>query len=54
VTAVRSGLAPGEVAVEVREERAPDVPFAVLLLAQVRLGEVVAAVENAPARKVLF
>jgi hypothetical protein len=54
MAAVLAGLAAREVALEVREEGARDVAFAVLALAQLGLGEVVAAVENAPARKVLF
>jgi hypothetical protein len=47
MAAVLSGLAPGEVALEVREQRTGDVAFAILLLA-----EVVAAVEYPPLLKV--
>ena len=38
----------GEVAIEMCEERAGNVRLAVLLLAQVGLREVVAAIEDAP------
>src|SRR5204862_3736843 len=49
MAAVASGLRRRQVAVEAREERAGDVPFAVLLLAELWLRQVVAAVEHPPA-----
>ena len=37
-----------EIAIQMREQRSGDVPLAVLLLAEVRIAQVVAAVENPP------
>jgi hypothetical protein len=49
---VLSGLAAGQVALEVREERAEDVALTVLLFAEIGLGEVVATVEHPPLEQV--
>src|SRR6185312_16501991 len=50
VAAVAAGLRGRQVAVEMREQRARDVRLPVLVFAEGRLGEIVAAIEDAPLR----
>src|SRR6266480_3518040 len=50
MAAVGAGFRRRQVAIEVREQGSRDMRFAVLLLAELRVAEVVAAVEHAPLR----
>src|SRR5687768_12951326 len=50
---VLAAFRPGEVALHVREQRAGNMGFAVLLRAELGLHEIVATVEDAPVREVV-
>ena len=44
----------GKIALEVREQRARDVRGEILLLAELRLRQVMAAIEDPPGSKIFF
>ena len=52
MTPILAGLRRREITVQAGEKGARDMRFPVLLLAEVRLGEVVAAIEHAPSAEI--